>query len=184
LSDRYFVKFSRDVELDYVIQHQWNITNPAQWKSNEICPSNRLTYQCTSDLNKVYFYCNPESKRNTREYCNFDVVLYTDYLSQQKLAFYKKANWYGVKPNLEFDGELYKNRVEEYRGQLLYKPIVSFLESANVAIMLQDLINTNGAILENKLGITINNKQKQLINTWKKLHPLELLSDIGIKNEI
>jgi hypothetical protein len=183
LSDRYVVKFSRAVDFDYVLEHQWNIKNSNQWKLTEVWPSNRLTHQCTSDLNKIYFYCNPELERNTKEYCDFDVVLYTDYVSQQKLAFYKKANWYSGRPGLKFDGELYKNRVEEYCGQLLYKPIVPFLKTAKVAIKLQDLVNTNGAVLENKLGLPMNDKQHQFINAWKKLHPTELLTDIGIKNE-
>ena len=50
-----------------------------------------------------------------------------------------------------------------------------------MVVKLQDVINSNGKILEDLLEIpAMNIKQHNLIDRWKKLHPSELLEKIGI----
>jgi len=70
---------------------------------------------------------------------------------------------------------------EYYKNELVYSPILPFLNSADIVIKLQDVVNSNGKILEDLLEIpTMNNEQHKLIERWKKLHPQELLEKIGI----
>lgn len=69
----------------------------------------------------------------------------------------------------------------DYKNQLVYAPILPFLNLADVVIKLQDLVNSNGDILSELLGIpAMNYKQHALLANWKKLHPPELLQSIGI----
>lgn len=234
LSNRYTAAFTDTNDLDFIINSQWNISDPDKWKLTEIIPNNRLTSQLDTNLNKLYLYCNPDLTRyNT--YCKFNVCLYTDYTSQTKLAFYKKAHWYlnrlvasdqkfsayrtllktwrnhynAVKdpswpectsfrkintlpdhiqkevldnPHVEyFFNFKYTEPVVEFQNQLVYRDIAPFLNTADVTIKLQDLVNSNGTILADLLDISVNQKQQQLISTWKSLHPPELLADIGIE---
>ena len=59
--------------------------------------------------------------------------------------------------------------------------MLPFLNSADIVVKLQDVVNSNGKILEELLEIpTMNSKQHELIERWKKLHPQELLEQIGI----
>jgi hypothetical protein len=68
-----------------------------------------------------------------------------------------------------------------YKNELVYSPILPFLNSADIVVKLQDVVNSNGKILEDLMEIpTMNNEQHKLIERWKKLHPQELLEKIGI----
>lgn len=68
-----------------------------------------------------------------------------------------------------------------YNGHLVHAPILPFLDSADIVVKLQDLVNSNGAILTDLLDIpAMNTQQLALITCWKKLHPPELLQIIGI----
>ena len=68
-----------------------------------------------------------------------------------------------------------------YKNELVYPPMLPFLNSADIVVKLQDVVNSNGKILEELLEIpTMNSKQHELIERWKKLHPQELLEQIGI----
>ena len=71
--------------------------------------------------------------------------------------------------------------VESFKDDLVYSSILPCLNSADVVVKLQDVINSNGKILEDLLEIpAMNIKQHNLIDRWKKLHPSELLEKIGI----
>ena len=70
---------------------------------------------------------------------------------------------------------------EPYGNDAVYADILPWLNSADIVVKLQDIVNTNGEILEDLLEIpTMNNAQHKLIERWKKLHPQELLEKIGI----
>jgi hypothetical protein len=57
----------------------------------------------------------------------------------------------------------------------------SLLTSADYTIKLQDLVNTNGNILVELLGIPpINEQQHNLLSHWRSLHSKEILDKIGI----
>lgn len=71
---------------------------------------------------------------------------------------------------------------ERFQGDLVTKEIIPFLNSADYIIKLQDLVNTEGKILENLLDLpAINKQQIDLIKHWKSLHPSEFLTKIGIR---
>jgi hypothetical protein len=77
----------------------------------------------------------------------------------------------------------YHEPTETYCDQQVFNNIVPFLNSADVVVRLQDLINSNGSILEKALNIPpINHQQLTLLKDWKRLHPPELLQKIGITN--
>jgi hypothetical protein len=59
--------------------------------------------------------------------------------------------------------------------------MIPYLESAKYIIKLQDLVNSNGEILVDVLGIPpINDKQRSLLSKWRSLHTPKLLDQIGI----
>jgi hypothetical protein len=94
LSDQYFSSFPTELSLDEIIKHQWQIKDPAQWKEKEISPSETETKKAVCDLQKIYFYCNPNYANIKYFPGGVNLCLYTDYASQRKLAYYKKANWF------------------------------------------------------------------------------------------
>ena len=100
LSGKYFSSFPTVLSLDEIIARQWQIEDPARWKEKEICPSDQETKKVVCNLQKIYFYCNPDY--DDIEYClgGINLCLYTDYASQRKLAYYKKANWYYDGPTI------------------------------------------------------------------------------------
>ena len=74
--------------------------------------------------------------------------------------------------------------VGNYEKDLVDLSILPFLQNADVVVKLQDLVNSNGTVLENLLGIPpINEQQRDLIDHWKKLHPPDLLKKIAINND-
>ena len=74
--------------------------------------------------------------------------------------------------------------VGNYKKDLVNSSILPFLQNADVVVKLQDLVNSNGTVLENLLGIPpINEQQRDLISRWKKLHPPDLLEKIAINND-
>ena len=75
----------------------------------------------------------------------------------------------------------YQEPEEFFNDELVYKPMVPFLKSADIVIKLQDLVNSNATILEKLFDIgNINVKQIELLNKWKQFHSNELLINLGI----
>lgn len=93
LSKKFFCKFQTDKPLSQIINDQWNITNPSQWKSTEHRPDRWRTQEHNTDLRKIYVFCNP-TIQEVSEFAGQTVLLYTDAESQLELSFYKKANIY------------------------------------------------------------------------------------------
>jgi len=94
LSGRYHVIFGNRVpiDIDLAIGQQWKIVDHNRWKTREIWPNNDKTVRSLSELTKIYYYCYPwECKKS---YSSYNVVLYTDFYSQFKMACFKKANWF------------------------------------------------------------------------------------------
>jgi hypothetical protein len=234
LSNEYACCFPTTASLSQIIDHQWNISDPNNWKKTEIWPDNLQTANLSSNLKKIYFYCNPNSCQVLDPSLR-NLVLYTDYDSQKKLAFYKKANWFvGTKNfnyrffelrNLEKHWQTHYNNIKdqtwpkcsplkqfknlpveiqqellnnpntkhflnfdtkalhtcEFRGHLVDKSIIDFLQKAMTAVRLQDIVNTQGKILVNlDLISEVSVAQTQFIEKWKSLHSAELLKSIGI----
>lgn len=247
LSGKFYTSFKSDKSLDDIIDYQWNVSDHNRWKSTEIWPDNQQTKKDSTNLCKIYYWCNPiDFVSKIRP--GLGLVLYTDINSQFELAFYKKAHWFlGVKSkskskslvttlfklalnswtihynNLKdpswpkclsfrhinrlpekIQQELLENQhthkflnfepqlswlidelqwlpTENFKNDLVDVSILSFLNSADYVVKLQDIVNSNGKVLEKLLELPpINNKQLDLIKHWKSLHPPELLEKIGI----
>lgn len=230
LSGNFYCNFLNK-STQQAIDQQWNVVNHNNWKKYESWPVNKLTQSATTNLNKIYFYCNPEMDLNLGEFTDYTVMIYTDYDSQHILAKYKKSHWYlnhfGSLPItndisvLNNEWKMHYNKIREsnwpisvryeevyslpthvqdkilshplserfkslrtpvsiFHGCKVYTAQYPFLNLANVTIKLQDLVNSNGKKLTEMFDFTINDQQLQLIKSWKKLHPEELLIEIGI----
>lgn len=59
LSQQYHVSFPHNETVQDVVEHQWNISNPAQWKNHEIWPSNLDTANYKTFKPKIFFLCGP-----------------------------------------------------------------------------------------------------------------------------
>jgi len=235
LSGRYTVALKNNFSIDKAVIQQWDIKDSNRWKENEFWPSNTETKLLKTDLNKIYFYCN--TKLPTATPTSKLVVVYTDYASQQLLAYYKKANWYmnRTKPAFDFkftafvkllrtwrnhynnikdpswppcvsfrhidrlpngiQQELLNDPQTEYFlnyrypgddtvlhcGTVLYNQAAEYVASADIAIKLQDIVNSGGQVLVDAFNIPpINSSQQELIAHWCRLHPQDLLDSIGI----
>lgn len=75
----------------------------------------------------------------------------------------------------------YREPVDKYGDHWVFDAVIPLLNSADIVVRLQDLVNSNGAVLEEVLKIPpINSRQLQLLTDWKKLHTPELLNSTGI----
>jgi hypothetical protein len=69
----------------------------------------------------------------------------------------------------------------EFQSQEVYLGILPFLESADTTIRLQDLVNHTQSVLNHVFGIEqLNQQQKNLVLHWKSLHPVDMLTQLGI----
>ena len=236
LSGKFYSAFDKDLPLDKIVQEHWNIVSHDQWKKTEIWPNNQTTESSVTNLDKLFFYCNPYDHKNyTTEFSGKKIVIYTDLHSQRLLAYYKKANWYcngfrvfdvrypvfkdflkrwrvhynnikdpdwpkcvsirhlsRLPKNIQqeiianpyteyFLNFTYQEPQDYFNGEPVYKPMKPFLESADIVIKLQDLVNSNATILKKLFDLPdINPKQVDLLNKWKQFHNKELLIDLGI----
>lgn len=107
LSGRYTVALKNNHDIATAIMEQWEIKNSAKWKDSEVWPDNSQTQLLETDLRKIYFYCNTKLLDIVRPAQL--AVIYTDYRSQQQLAYYKKAHWYKdeTKPAFDFKFSAY-----------------------------------------------------------------------------
>jgi hypothetical protein len=70
----------------------------------------------------------------------------------------------------------------DYQGQEVFLGILPFLQSADVTVKLQDLVNHTEHILREIFEIDhINDQQKNLVEHWKTLHTQEMLTTLGIQ---
>jgi hypothetical protein len=93
LSRCYHVEFHRNKTFSEAFEQQWKIDDHTKWKTNETWPYNDKTYQHPTHLTKIYYYGNPYGMQY-KYYSDFNLAIYTDYNSQQKLTHYKKAGWH------------------------------------------------------------------------------------------
>lgn len=75
----------------------------------------------------------------------------------------------------------YRRPTLDFNGQEVFNTFSLHLPSADVAIKLQDFINSRGQTVVESLKLPpVNDQQLKLIEHWCSLHPKELLADIGI----
>jgi hypothetical protein len=189
LTGKFYTGFDADKSINSIVNEQWNVSDHSKWKTSEIWPNNLATLSTATSLARLYFVCNPDINRKSFITAK-NLVLYTDIDSQIELAYYKKANWFLDDRNSSLKIATFKKfadcrlpSVGNYKEDLVDLSILPFLSNADVVVKLQDLVNSNGSVLENLLEIpAINKQQRDLICHWKQLHPPELLQKIGINN--
>lgn len=108
------------------------------------------------------------------------VWLYTDFDSQNELAYYKKAYLYYNRPQQKKIQNV-ADLTEMWNGISVDKNAVYFLNHSDIQIKLQDLVNSPELLIDHGLIEKVNQKQYDLLKHWKSLHPPELLNKIGIK---
>ena len=106
------------------------------------------------------------------------VLVFTDAYAQNELAFYKKAFKYHDTPNA-IKTPLDSVCLDDYLVTPRTADLAAFCDCR---IRLQDLVNTPQILVDLGLISAINQRQLDLIDHWKSLHPAKLLLDIGIDN--
>lgn len=164
--------------LEWVVDHQWQITNPRHWKRNEILVNNQhpipekeyLYYQnLPQQYHRVRFSCcNFPGDFNAfwDEMPGYKVLLYTDSESQQALSRYKCA---GRMPQTE-DTMI-------YNSHKVFNILKDQFDRVDQVIYLQDFVNNQPQFLG-----PMNPAQQALKQRWLNLHPPELLASIGINH--
>lgn len=135
------------------------------WIYQEVCS----TLNCTNLLTHFADQLNTKS-----------VWLYTDFDSQNELAYYKKAYHYYNQPGKE-KIQNYADCTDTWHNLEVDKKAVYFLNHSDIQIKLQDLVNSPDSLIDHGLIDHVNQKQHDLLKHWKSLHPPELLNKIGIK---
>jgi hypothetical protein len=110
----------------------------------------------------------------------FKIWLYTDFNSQNELAWYKKAAFYYKNPTKEKITDI-KKYSSGWKNDLVDNYALHFLNHSDLQIKLQDWINDPEMLVELKLIEKVTQPQIDFLNRWKKLHSPELLKLIGIK---
>jgi len=113
LSEQFYCCFDdEDLDLEQIIDRQWQISESMPWKSNEYWPDNNKTRNASKDQRKIYFFCNPDISQ-VSELDGQIFLLYLDADSQIEMAKYKHAyDFYNESTSL------YKNYVAYYRAKL------------------------------------------------------------------
>jgi hypothetical protein len=179
LTGQYHCSF--DEENDFI--SQWKISDPSEWKTNEIWPNNDKTVASATTKSKIYFICNPTDEI-IKKYTGKKIVVYTSLVNQINLAKYKRANWFrplNILPIESIEDILLSKKSAVVNNTTVYSNIIPFIESSDIAIKLEDFVNDRGQNLLSQLDLpAINIQQKQLITHWKKLHPESLLNTLNI----
>jgi hypothetical protein len=103
LSEKYHIKFEPDISISDAIDRQWKILNHFKWKDTETWPNNELTRSTSTDLTKLYIFPKVWQDLNWTEYSGVKLMLYTDFDSQKRLCYYKRAGWYQNQVAPSFD---------------------------------------------------------------------------------
>jgi hypothetical protein len=152
-------------------------------------------------LKKAYWYSNtiyPHISFWQSSYYNIkadswpDVTLATDffdlpeYQRSELLAIMPTDNKVTVKstPKEVITENILANAKTISNGLVVEDKVADFYEIADYRVLLQDLVNTNGKILLDALGIQHTADHKILFDKWRSLHSLEFLESIGILNDI
>jgi len=107
------------------------------------------------------------------------IWIYTDFDSQNELAFCKKAYFYNQSPDREKITD-FTSYIGTWQNTIVDRLSVDFLNKTDIQIKLQDLVNTPEILIKHGLVTNINSSQIIFLENWKKLHPSELLKKIGI----
>jgi len=112
LSKKFFCAFRDDISIEEIVDQQWKISSPAQWKSSEFWPDNHKTRQSDTDLRKIFFFCGPDIKE-VNDFNGKIFFIYLDADSQIEMARYKNAYWFGNESTRN-----HKNYISYYRSKL------------------------------------------------------------------
>lgn len=188
LSGKYFACFPEDTSMQEILDKQWQIPDAKNWKKSEIWPLNHKTEQANIQEKKIYFYCNPEITQSYNSK-NLNLCLYTDYKSQIKLAYFKRAHWYqGIGEYYNLEVRAYKNIIKSWQCHYnnvkdpSWPDCKSFRKIKNLPESIQKEL-LNNAYTHHYLNYNYNNfstlHQGQLI--YKPFLPIIQQADIVIK---
>ena len=175
--DQYWNQYSTPTLMlytDYYSQTLLAHYKKAQWYCKKDQPSYNLKFSAYRELLKNWqnHYDNIKDSNWPRCPSFRDIDKLPTSIQKEILA-----NEYTA----EFLNYQYCDPVDKYCDHWVFNAVIPLLNSANIVIRLQDLVNSNGAVLEEVLKIPpINSRQLQLLADWKKLHTPELLNKIGI----
>lgn len=120
----------------------------------------------------IYYVCAPQKLKKY-------IWIYTDFDSQNELAFCKKAYFYSQLPDREKITD-FTPYIKTWQNTIVDRISVDFLNKTDIQIKLQDLVNTPEILIKHGLLTDINFSQIIFLENWKKLHPSKLLKKIGI----
>ena len=124
----------------------------------------------------------------TADFWSNSVTLATDlseipeYQQSEVLALISNINEV-AKPNnqkIVTTGEILAKSKTLSSGLVVEGKVADFYDVADHRILLQDLVNTDGKILLDAIGVRHTDNHKMLFNKWRSLHSREFLKSIGI----
>ena len=111
LSDNFFAAFTEQKNFKQIFKDQWAIVDYLKWKQTEHWPSDVLTARSNSDLDKIFYFCNPSKN----EFFN-DSRLFEDF--KQCYIDIKDQLWPDINSFVEFNNlpDRIKNEVTKTLG--------------------------------------------------------------------
>ena len=159
-----------DQQFEQIKQQQWhNIPSIAQWKTTEHWPQNNLTQSLrVPDRAKFFLTVNPVIN-DVKKYRAVNVLIYTDLATQLELSQLKQAWIYHPDYNIPMTNDA--KWQTDYLGDNVSVEIPELAQQCTVVCKLQDVVNTQGKILCEKLQLPWTECHGQLITHWLLLHP-------------
>ena len=150
----------------YLLDH---LKATEHWPNNQ----NTLLTPRMHQKYKIYFFCNDIDQ--WKMYPGKRIVLYTDVLSQLRLALFKRANWF-FRSTLQINDrqiirKILKNNITKINNEYIHTDLVPAFDSADQIIKIQDLIADPTSVL----GIAPTDDHVKFQNHWKSLHPAQLI---------
>lgn len=113
LSDQFHCSFATDKSTTEIIKHQWNVSDPDEWKSTEIWPDNLNTQSAVVNKRKLFLLCNPTIEEIS-QFTGATVFLYADAQTQVNMALYKRAHWFR-RPDDWHWVPFYRKKLQQWR---------------------------------------------------------------------
>ena len=126
------------------------------------------------------FLKSKNSTQATKKPLDKTLWLYTDIVSQNELAYYKRAYYYHNNNDDKIDNSTLKKSSVIWNNTMVDKNAAYFLDNTDIQIKLQDFINDPEILVKMKLIDKVTDSHIRLIDKWISLHPSRLLKNIGI----
>jgi hypothetical protein len=158
----------RDFLLNEIVQSQWNISSPEEWKWSEYWPKNDVNFVTRPGKRRIFNTCNMYDE--WMRYNGTKLFIYTDIHTQVRMALRKRANWF-FRPvagdttlRFSFIKTLLRNN-STANGMTVFSAVPHFVNTADKSVVLQELV-----LDPTSVGLSNNDKQQELIDRWITLH--------------